>query len=227
MADDAESSPTQRRLSAWFVIALAINVMGVLWMALREDSPTGIREVLDVLMQAALGFAVALLAFRMLTYFPFRTTDLLAMVLLLSVAIKATLTLAARFSAIGLLHAGFASSEHLGELVQTCLISTSILVGGAALGLRTCQRLSIEKPLQRILVLVSAMLSLPALAGTLVFGLLLLFVILQPGQNLSSAPMVAVLWLLSIFISVVNLTYLGKMLTLRAEISARERLAQK
>jgi hypothetical protein len=225
--DDAEASSTQRRIFVWFIVVVGINVLGILWMALRAESPSSIREVLDILMQAALGLAIALLAFRTLTYFPYRTTDLFVMVLLLSVAMKVTLSVAARFSNIGLIHAGFASSEHIGELVQTCLISASVLIGGGAIGLRTCQKLSIERPLQRAVVLVSAMLSLPAAAGSVVFGLLLVVEVLKPGADLRSAPLIAALWLLSIGISVVNLSYLGKMLTLRAVISAQERLAGK
>ena len=224
-AELAESDPQRpdRRWFVWFLTALALNVMGIFWLAVRADSPESLRNVLDVLMQSAIGIAVAVVAFRALTYFPFRTSDLMIMVLVLSVAMKLTLSVLQRFSAIGLLHHGFASGENLGELVQTCLVTGSILVGGGALALRTCQKLEIQRPLPRTVALIAGMLSLPAAAGTLVFGLLILMEVLKDKPDYAYTPMFAALWLGSIGLSLVNVMNLGRMLMLRTVVSAKSR----
>ncbi len=227
-AELAEPDPQRpdRRWFVWFLSALALNVMGIFWLAVRADSPESLRNVLDVLMQSAIGIAVAVVAFRALTYFPYRTSDLMIMVLVLSLAMKLTLSVLQRFAAIGLLHHGFASGDHLGELVQTCMITGSILIGGGAFALRTCQKLEIQRPLPRAVALVAGMLSLPAAAGTLVFGLLIFVEVIRAKPDYSYTPMFAALWLGSIGLSLVNVTNMGRMLMLRAVVSAKDHLAR-
>ena len=219
----AEPDPQRpdRRWFVWFLIALGVNVAGIFWLAVRADSPQSLRNVLDILMQSAIGIAVAVLAFRALTYFPFRASDLMIMVLVLSVAMKLTLKVLQSFSNIGLIHSGFASEEHLGELFQTCLITGSILIAGGAFALRTCQKLQIERPIPRGASIVAGMLALPAAAGSLVFGLLIFFEVLKTKPDYSDTPMFAALWLGSIGLSLVNVTNFGRMLMLRSVVSAK------
>lgn len=217
----------ERRLFNVFWIVFVATVLSLFWLALRADSPPTIRSVLDVLMQSALGIAVAVLAFRALMLFPFRTPDLFLMVLVLSVAMKLALTVLQRFSAVGLIHHGFADGDHLGELFLTCLITGSILIGGGAFALRMCHKLSIERPAPRALAITAGMLFLPAAAGTVAFGLLILMEVLKPKPDYSNSPLFAVLWIGSIVLTVVNIINFGRMLMLRAEISSRERLAGK
>ena len=222
-AELAEPDP-QRPDRRWFVvflIVLSVNVAGIFWLAVRADSTEALRNILDILMQSAVGIAVAVLAFRALTYFPFRVSDLMIMVMVLSVAMKLTVKVLQSFANIGLLHHGFASEEHLGELVQTCLITGSILIGGGAFALRTGQKLQIEKPVPRGVAILSGMLALPAAAGSLVFGLLIFFEVLKSKPDYAYTPMFAALWLGSIGLSLVNVVNMGRMLMLRSEIDSK------
>src|SRR6185295_9737315 len=129
----------------WLAIVLAINLAGLLWLAAREDSPHSIRLVLDSLLQVGGGVVLAYAAYRSLAMYPFRILDLVWMVIVLAFGVKATLETLHRFYRTGLLLEGqMDSRENFGMVLQACLISSSVLLAGATLGLRYCFRLKLE-----------------------------------------------------------------------------------
>jgi hypothetical protein len=214
-----------RPIIVGFFAALGLSVAGLLWMALRADSPPSVRLVLDIFLQVALGASAVLVAFRALMASPFRISDLLVMVLLLSLAMKVVLDIVTRFSAIGLLHADADTGERFGVTAQICLIVGSLLLAGAAFALRTLHHLNIDRPATRIITLASGMLALPAAAGALAF--LVLIVMQLVGNDFHYVPLFAVLWAVSLGVTLFNIANLARLMALRAEVTAHEHLPQK
>jgi len=220
--DSAVPRGPERTLFWWFCGLMGVNVASIVWLALRAESPSYLRGILDVFLQGATGAVVAYFAFRALFLYPFRIFDLLAIVLVLSLGLTATVDVLERLSGIGLIresweHEAFA----YGGICQCCLISTSILVGGAALGLRHCALLKTERPLARVLTTVAGMLALPAAAGTVAF---LVPVFSALSQAPAQALLWALLWLMSIVVTGANAVLFIKTLTLQEEIKAQEKM---
>jgi hypothetical protein len=211
-----------RPIIAGFFIALGLSIAGLLWLAVRAESPASVRLVLDIFVQLALGISVALLAFRALMAFPFRISDLIVMVLVLSLSLQAVLFVIWRFYDIGLLHPGSAPREHPGEIAQTCLIIESLLLAGGSFALRTCHRLKIQSAAVRAITLISGMLVLPGAAGTIAF-LVLIGMQVSLGEYLY-LPVFALLWLASLGVTILNVINLARLMMLGAEITAQEHL---
>ena len=209
-----------RPIIVGFFVALGLSITGLLWLAVRADSPPSVRMVLDIFLQVALGASALLVAFRALMAYPFRISDLLVMVLLLSLAMKAVLDTVARFYAIGLLHADADAGEHFGATAQICLIVGSLLLAGGAFALRTLYRLNIQSAAIRTVTLISGMLALPAAAGTVAF-LVLIAMQVSLGEYFY-IPVFTLLWFASVGVTVLNVVNLARLLTLRAEITAHE-----
>ena len=201
-SESAPEKPSAQKLVAGFYVVLGLCLAGLLWLAVRAESPASVRTILDIFMQLALGGSVVVLAFLALVAYPYRTADLIVMVTVLSISMKVVLDVIGRFSAIGLIHASFAGPEHIGEIAQTCLLSASVLLAGGAFALRTCQRANIHRPLPRIMTIVSGMLALPAAAGSIAFFMLLIIQLVKGDSE--NAPAFAALWILSMGITLNN-----------------------
>lgn len=154
---------------------VTINFMAMLWMAVRSNSDAATRNVLDAMAQLALGASAAFVAYRLLMLYPFRILDLMTIVMTLAAGTKVVIDALTSFSQYSLIFEGqVRDSEKFGPVMLTVLLSCSVLMAGAALGLRYCARLKIDRPLPRAWAVISGMLSLPASAGFLVFALLFL-----------------------------------------------------
>jgi len=165
--------PSMSGLGAKVVVAVVlINIAGMLWMAVRSGSDASTRNALDGMAQFALGASAAFLAYRLLVLYPFRILDLLTIVMTLAAGTKVIIDALTAFSQHSLIFEGrVRDSEKFGPVMLSVLLACSVLMAGAALGLRYCVRLKLDRPLQRIWAVISGMLALPALAGGLVFAL--------------------------------------------------------
>ncbi|MCW8131457.1 MAG: hypothetical protein KIS92_13995 [Planctomycetota bacterium] len=143
---------------------------GMLWLAVREDSSPDTRRILDGMASLFIGGLMALAAYRVLINFAFRILDLIAIVMTLSLGLKATIDSMAVLGARGLIWEGrVTDGDKFGSVLLACLITASILMAGAALGLRYCARIKLDRPMHRIAAVISGMLAFPAVIGVPVF----------------------------------------------------------
>ncbi|MGD0092197.1 MAG: hypothetical protein ABSE73_19960 [Planctomycetota bacterium] len=213
----------EHRLSWWFCGVLGANVAGILWLAVRAESPPYLQGLLDSFMHFATGAVVAYFAFRALFLYAFHLLELLAMVLVLSVGVKLTLTVLDKWSAVGLISMTLDDPARPGKVFQICLLTGSVLLAGAAWGLRHCTVLKLEHQLARLASIVAGMLALPAAAGLAAFPVPLLRGL---GDKSHVALVWLLLWLLCLLITGLNTVLFVKTLTLREEITAQEKLAK-
>jgi hypothetical protein len=227
LASPSESPGRSPDQNLFFVFSILLTVVlaGVLWLALSSSTPPKLRGSMDMLLQLAFGGTLAYGGFRMLLVFPFRFPDLLAIVIVLSLGLKAQVDVLEVLNSHGI------TSDFMGDdqrklsiTLQVCMITASILLIGAALGLRHCHLLKIEKPLPRLLAIVSGMLVLPAVAGVFSFPVFLLRDAMTEKVVTDDTPALLLLWLASIICTVVNASHAIRTLSLKEEINAREKM---
>jgi hypothetical protein len=219
----AKSTAPQRSLLFWFVLILGINVAGLLWLSVRAQSPDYLRGVLDAFFHTAAGGAVAYFAFRALLRYPYRFPDLLIIVTILSLGMKATLQVLASFEALGVLHASTEAGVRYGQMFQICLLTGSVLLAGAALGLHNCHTLKISATGVRLMCITAGMLALPAAAGTAAFPVLLVSEFAGRARG-DVALLFLLRWVGSVVITVININYFIRSLILKTEVQAQEML---
>ena len=207
----------------WFFAILALNVVSLLWLSVRAGSPSSVAVVLDFFFHSAIGGAVIFFAFRMVFWYPFRFTDLLTIVLILSLGLRVILNLLFELSRLGVVGDLFAP-RGAGNLVQACLLCGSVLLAGAAMGLRHCHILKIDKPVARALTVASGMVALPAMAGVATFPVLILRDVLYPKSSSHETHILALHWIGSIAASIVNAVCFVRTLSLKSVIDAQEKL---
>ena len=221
----AEIATAERSLWFWFMLILGANIAGLIWLAVRTESPPYLRSVLDVFAHGVTGAAVAYLAFRALLRFPFQFSDLFIMVIVLSLGMKATVDFVRELAALGFVGSDMASGERFGEVFQLCLWSGSVLVSGAALGLRHCTLLNINRLLPRSACLIAGMIALPAAAGVTVFPVMMIREMLLRHPDSSRLLMLVLQSLGSLAATLINSRCFMRTLTLSAEVSAREKIS--
>jgi hypothetical protein len=217
----------ERPLVARVLALLGVVVLSLFWMALRNNSPAHLRVILDFMFNVFIGGLAAWVAFRALYFYSFRLGDLLAMVAGLSLGMHQTLELLKSLAAVGVFgeHAAIDDPRNLGLVILSCMIVGSALLAGAALGLRHCAVLKLEGAFVRASVVLAGLFALPAAAGLAAFPALILRDMLMPGRAYEHTAWFALLWLASIFFTAVNIICFIRTLTLNAQISAREHLA--
>lgn len=239
--DDSEESSgdsglreANRRLMFWFFVVIGTNVAGMLWLAVRVNSPAEVRAALDVLFQIGVGASVAAFAFRALSSYPFLTTDLFGMVLVLAGWAKWTVDSVRGFSQLGFVPDR--GGSNIGATVQFFLLSASVLVAGAAFGLWTCQRLKVQRPLRRLGVILPAMLALPAAAGCAAFLVIALGdfnranaaaaanLMADRDKYMQHALLSMALWFASFVITLFNAFSFIRTLALKAEIEDQAKI---
>ena len=85
--------------------------------------------------------------------------------------------------------------EQFGTLVQANFLTSSILLGGAAMGLRYCKQLNLDGTLARVWAVICGMLALPALIGLFAFPVLVLNEVFKPEGGDESSGLMILLWL--------------------------------
>jgi len=217
-----EPSP-DRRMFMLFAIVVGVSFCGVLWLAVRSSTPEAVRDSMDFILQAGMGALLAYAGFRSLVIYPFRFFDLLGIVILLSLFMKIAVETIEGIAASGFFEFS-ESSARLGVTVQVCCIAASVLLAGAALGLRHCTLLKIQNTPARMLTVLSGMLVLPAAAGFFVFPVLVLRDALSPEGTSQDTGAFLFAWLVSVIANVVNATCMIKTMALTHEIEAREKM---
>jgi len=221
--ESAVHSPS-RPLYFWFAIILGVNIASLFWLSVRADSPAYVRTVLDLLLHGAAGGVVVYVAFRALLRYPYYFSDLMTIVLVLSGGMKMTVDFVNSLAALGVIGSGFNSAERFGEIFQVCLFSGSVLLAGAALGLRHCTLLKIKGGVRRGISIVAGMFALPAAAGVAGFPVLIIRELVIKNGTTSDAFVFIVQWFLATGISALNAAYFFRSITLNAEIEAKENM---
>ncbi|HYG78543.1 MAG TPA: hypothetical protein VEK08_26325 [Planctomycetota bacterium] len=219
-----EIRPATRPLYHWFALILVVNVVSLLWLAVRADSPAFVRGILDLFLHGAAGAVVVFLAFRALLRYPYYFADLLMIVLVLSGGMKLTVEFVNGLAAMGVIDSQFGSAERFGEIFQVCLFSASVLLAGAALGLRNCTLLNVKGTFWRGITLVSAMFVLPAAAGIAGFPVLMIREMIVRDGSLPDMIIFFVQWILSLGMTALNTVYFIRTLALNAEVRAQENM---
>jgi len=217
--NEAERQPTTS-IFRWVLGIIALNVVGYLWLALRVAVPQSVQPAIDIFFQAGAALLLAYFAFRALFLYRFQLTDLLTIVLVLSVGMQQTVRVFQEFSALGLVGLAPRSPEFGVAIFQACLLMATVLVAGAAFGLLYCQRATVTTAGARAVAIAAGMLVLPAAAGVVSFPILLLVDVL--GEESTNGPLYGALWCASLIVSVINTKHFVRLLALRAEINARE-----
>jgi hypothetical protein len=218
----------ERQFIGWFFLLLGMVILSLVWLAVRESSPSYVRTILDFFMNVATGGAVAFVAFRALFLYRFRFFDLLAMVAGLSLGLHQTVELLKSLSQFGIFGEQYSieDPQNVGKVIQLCMIVSSLLMAGCALGLRHCAILKIENGSLRILAIIAGMYSLPAAAGIATFPVVILRELVVPRGRSEHIPIYALLWVISIVFTIVNVAHFIRTLTLKAQIDATEHLAK-
>ena len=214
--------PSGRVWARWFFILFAVNIMGLIWLAVRSESGEKMGSIQDSMVQIGIACVVAFGAFRALTLFPFRITDLLAIVVLLGMGIGVALEMlkGVSKSSLGSGH-DLNPQSNLPLAVQTVLFALSLLILGAAIGLRYCHRLKFESALIRIGAIVYGMFFLPSLAGVFAFpALFLLELNFKSGlvQDKGNGSRYLILWAFSLMFAAKNGVLLMRSLALQSAV---------
>jgi len=218
----AQPSP-DRKMFALFAIVVGASLCGIAWLAVRAGTPPAVRDAMDFVLQACMGALLAYAGFRALVLFPFRFFDLLAIVTVLALFMKVAVETIDGIAASGFFQFAEDSSK-LGITVQMCCIAASVLLAGAALGLRHCYLLHVEGHAARMLIVLSGMLVLLAAAGFFVFPVLVLRDALSSEGTSPDTGGFLFLWLVSVVATVVNSVCLVRTLTLTHAIDQREKM---
>jgi hypothetical protein len=213
----------ERRLLMWFFALMVASACGLLWLSFRSDCPPYVRIAMDFVIYLSTGGIVAYLAFRALFMYPFRFPELLAIVMVLSWAMKQTVDTLADLAAVGLISSYTEEPQKLGQIFQICLIVGSVLLVGTAFGLRTCFLLKLERAASRLIAVVAGTVALPAAAGVVAFPTLLIRE-LATGAVGDSALWFIFFWMLSIVATGINIANFIKGMTLTAQIDAQEKM---
>lgn len=209
-----EPLPTYREIGwRWFAALVGVTTAGMFWLAVRQESDPADRRVLDALSNLAVGGLLAYVAYRVLVRFAFQIFDLLTIILLLSGGVKVTIDAFHVLAAQGIIFEGrVTDTEQYPTVLLACLVNSSILMLGAALGLRYCFKLRIAAPLRRVAAVTAGTLSFPAAAAFPVYTLevlgqlVTLFVKngeLQP-EWYDHAFASVLIWIASFLVSIVN-----------------------
>lgn len=182
-------APGERQVMLWVATLFGVSLLSAGWLAARADSSPGIRDALDTILQVALGVLFLGGAYRLLVYYPYRLLDLMVIVLGLSLGLKVALD---GVDGLREFLGDPVESEpqrlqvQLGPLVLSCLLISSVLLCGAALGLRYCTRLKLESSRQRVAAIMYGMLAFPGIVGIFAFPALVLSELVS--QSATSEP---------------------------------------
>ncbi|MCZ7648778.1 MAG: hypothetical protein M5U26_26555 [Planctomycetota bacterium] len=214
--------PAQLSWVRWLLLLMGANAFGMTWLAVQFSTPESGRSAMDGIMRILVGAATAYAGYRILTRFAFRTLELVAMVFVLGLGVQATLYFLENFSRVSFLWEGSVQDrEKLPTVLQLCLFTSSLLLAGAAWGLRYCEKLRIEGSLGRVWAMVSGMLLLPAAALFVTLPTSALFGLMAGADDLDTLVYL-LLWMGSFVVCAWNLKLFVASLALHAGIKDGE-----
>ncbi len=221
--DPAGVEPPPRSDGTWvrgLVGLMAVNAAGLGWLAARASVPESSRPAMDAIVQLAAGGAVAFAAYYMLTRFAFRTLELVAMVLVLGVGVQATIAALETFAELSFWWDGpVTMRQDFAGVMLACLLTGSLLLIGAAWGLRYCEKLHLEGSGIRVWAMLCGMLLLPAVSCFvgLPFGVLAESFQEQPDELASVLGVVG--WFFSVIVCIWNVKFFVASLALQSSIA--------
>lgn len=199
------------------------SVGGMVWLAVREDSSPDTRRILDGMASLLIGGCTVAVAYYVLVRFAFRILDLIAIVMTISLGLKVAIDSMSVLGAQGLIWEGrVTDSDKFGSVLLACLIVASILMAGAALGLRYCTRIKIEQPIHRIAAVVSGMLAFPSMIGVPVFLVACfhdVMALFEPVKREEVGLSHFFLLLASLFVISANSTFFLKSIAITGEVT--------
>ncbi|MBI3828116.1 MAG: hypothetical protein HY291_01280 [Planctomycetes bacterium] len=221
----------------WIAALAGLSAGGMFWLAVRESSPPDTRLILDGFANLAIGATLAFFAYRALIKYPFRILDLMGIVITLSLGIKAAIDTMTMLAVNGIIWEGrVTDSDKFSSVMLSCLLTSSALMAGAALGLRYCARIKIEAPVRRLGAIIMGMLAFPAVVGIPVFTLAVLqdaVEILSHSPNMVRTPETEinplnfVYWVLSIGITGANTVLFLRSMVSSSSVDSMARTAGK
>lgn len=196
-------------------------------MAARAASTEYLRGYFSIGIASLLAAALLLTAGKFFLLFPSRILDLIVIVM--------TLGLGLRLAMLGVdawhMSSRTASNNlnHLPVYIVACASVATLLMFGAAIGLKYCYHLKLNSNIERAGAVFSGMLLIPSICAF--FALPLTLAILsglskspklpRDGTNVSEL-IIALSWLLAIAIAINNARLIIKMTALKTEIAAQE-----
>jgi len=211
--------PGERQVMKWFGALMGVTIISAGWLAARADSPVGVRQALDTILQVGLAGLFLAGAYRLLSYYPYRLLDLVTMVLTLSLGVKATLDALPPFLSFVTEGQG-PKAPQFGPMVLGCMLTSSVLLSGAALGLRYCSRLKVETSGARILTIMYGMTAFPSGVGCFAFPAVILSTLVDPQANNEMALVYLGLFVVSLFVAARNAVLLFRSMSLDDEVPA-------
>lgn len=219
----------------WIAALAGVSASGMFWLAVRESSPSDTRLILDGFANLAIGATLAFFAYRALIKFSFRILDLMGIVTMLSIGLKAAIDTMSLLALSGIIWEGrVTDSDKFSSVMLSCLLTSSVLMAGAALGLRYCARIQIEAPVRRLGAIIMGMLAFPAVVGIPVFTLAVLQeaveILNRPPHMLRTAdaevnPMNFVYWVLSIGITAANTVLFLRSVAISSSVDVKAKTA--
>lgn len=203
------------------LLILAANVVGMGWLAVRQGSSESTRVLIDASIQVVCGALLVFFAYRMLTRFPFRTTELMTMVMLLSLGELVTLEALGTFRQASLVLEGRDKEALLGPTLQACLFTAAMLLAGGALGLRYCEKLKLDGTLSRMWAVASGMLALPSVTGFLGFVALAVSEVAGPDGPSDLLGSYLLLWFASCIFLLSNIVYWVRSSAVQSDVTWR------
>lgn len=213
--------PAGKRWLTPVLLVLAANVIGMGWLAVRQGSSDSTRLLIDASIQVLCGALLVFFAYRVLTRFPFRTTELMTMVVLLSLGELVTLETLKTFRQASLVLEGRDKEALLGPTLQACLFVAAVLLVGGALGLRYCEKLKLDGTLSRMWAVASGMLALPAVTGFFGFVVLAVSEIAGPDGPTDLLGIYLLLWFASCTLLLSNIVYWVRSSAVQSDVSWR------
>lgn len=194
--ETAPKSP-ERKILIWVAILFGTNLLCLLMLAARSESPPQMRGYFDVGIFSCLLSVATFAVVRFMFLYPFRLLDLVVMVITMSLGMKGAIAAAhwiryAQYRDV-FPNPGTPSFTQIPDAslsvlyVESCMLTACILMGGAALGLRNCRLLKIESPLKRAIVLIFGMAALPAPLGLVTIPFYLLHILMTEKQTTTDA----------------------------------------
>lgn len=213
---DSPHAAPERQIAFAAVIIVAANLVCLLLLAARAESTPQARGFFDIgILACVLGVATYGIA-RFMFLFPFRLLDLLVMVITLAFGMKGAIEAVRWYEG----ERGAASGWPL--YAEACMLTGCVLLGGAAMGLRNCRILHVERPLRRAIVLVFGILYLPAPITLVLTPFHLLHALLTAQQTTLDSLAWIVALIFSAVVTVANSAFSIKSMALKTENASQE-----
>lgn len=217
--------PGERQVLKWVAALFGASLLAAGWLAARADSDPGVRDALDTILQIALGGLFLGGAYRLLAFYSYRLLDLLTIVVVLSLGLKVALDGVSglqEFLGDPVPDEPVRLQVQLGPTALSCLLISSVLLCGAALGLRYCTRLKLHHSRQRVAAILYGMLAFPGIVGIFAFPALVLSEMVGSSNLDERTPFYLMLAVASFLVTLRNGMLIFRSMALEDEVIATD-----